>query len=316
MAIAIFCYLFWGVGLAMITIISAVTIANLSLICSQKYVLIAAILSIAIIFLTREGGGGEKLARAAAASVLCFILICLIRRTIQARKNFLPADKEREPEKMAKILQMARLGKITGGVTHDLANQLSLVMLGLEMVKKKAINKNAISLLNQTKLSAENMKRLLGIIKEQLNGHAASEKFSLNDEITKVIKLYNFTLQKNEIKLSFCPNCRAYFFGNPARFSQAMFNLIGNAIDALEGREDSKIYLNLYQGEKEIIISIKDNGPGFTQLENEPEKNKEHLGLGISIVKQVIESECKGNVELFADCPSGACAIIHLPRKE
>jgi C4-dicarboxylate-specific signal transduction histidine kinase len=246
----------------------------------------------------------------------------LIRKNVQVKKDLgVTEDPIKISERMANIFQLARLGRITGGVTHDLANNLSSIMIGLEMAKKKTREKKMIRLIRQTELSAQNMRRLLITIKEQLNGRVSCERFCVNDEITRTIKLYSFVIKRNGIKASFQPNCRAYAHGNPARFSQAIFNLLGNAIDAVEKNEKKNIYINLTCNQENLVISIKDNGcestlppPEITLGFSSKKKEDGHLGLGLSIVKQIVEAEFKGSLEMKTSTRNGACFIIRLPQ--
>ena len=76
-----------------------------------------------------------------------------------------------------------------------------------------------------------------------------------------------------------------------------MANLIDNAISF--SPQEGCIYIGIKSSKDSVFLTIKDEGPGFeeTNIErifkrfysNRPEKFGEHSGLGLNIVKNIIE---------------------------
>ena len=76
-----------------------------------------------------------------------------------------------------------------------------------------------------------------------------------------------------------------------------MANLIDNAISF--SPDNGNIYINLKSDKDQVRMTIKDEGPGFKETNterifkrfysNRPEKFGEHSGLGLNIVKNIIE---------------------------
>ena len=98
---------------------------------------------------------------------------------------------------------------------------------------------------------------------------------------------------------------------------QAWANLIGNAIQAMEGQGELKI--SLTQEEGQLIVSITDSGPGIpeeaqTQIFAPYFTTKpmgEGSGLGLSITQKIIKRHC-GNIELNSQ-PGKTSFRITLP---
>lgn len=105
---------------------------------------------------------------------------------------------------------------------------------------------------------------------------------------------------------------------NAALLEWAVENIIKNAVDSIEG--EGTIKINLFQQEDQVIIDIKDTGkgipankiksvfrPGYTT-------KKRGWGLGLSLVKRIIEEFHRGKVfVLHAEVGVGTTFRIILP---
>ena len=83
----------------------------------------------------------------------------------------------------------------------------------------------------------------------------------------------------------------------PIDFTRMMSNLINNAVEALEGRDNKKIEIELSQNTINVILTIHDNGKGMPQELIDSIKNKTHKsydkknghGLGWQQIRDTIE---------------------------
>ena len=76
--------------------------------------------------------------------------------------------------------------------------------------------------------------------------------------------------------------------------SQVLINLLGNSVQALEGRVDAKISMSARSDDTDVILLVKDNGPGipgeiidkiFIPFYSTKEKGS---GVGLSLSKQIM----------------------------
>ena len=108
--------------------------------------------------------------------------------------------------------------------------------------------------------------------------------------------------------------------GSPAALARVMANLVGNAI-AYGGRAD----MRLGETGTEVELVVEDRGPGIPAAERasvfepfyrlEPSRNRERggAGLGLTIVKQIVEGH--GGRVLMGDRPGGGASVrVLLPR--
>ncbi|HEY5710975.1 MAG TPA: ATP-binding protein [Allosphingosinicella sp.] len=83
--------------------------------------------------------------------------------------------------------------------------------------------------------------------------------------------------------------------GDRIQIQQVLINLIRNAADAIVGMADGAITVLSRRDGAHIVISVCDNGPGFTQPDGErfspfSTTKTSGLGLGLSISRTIIES--------------------------
>ena len=86
-------------------------------------------------------------------------------------------------------------------------------------------------------------------------------------------------------------------FRSGNRLEQVIANLLDNSISFSQNNQ--KIEINLEETTTNILISIKDEGPGFSETStqkifkrfysNRPDKFGQHSGLGLNIVKNLVD---------------------------
>ncbi|ETR74573.1 MAG: hypothetical protein OMM_06245 [Candidatus Magnetoglobus multicellularis str. Araruama] len=87
---------------------------------------------------------------------------------------------------------------------------------------------------------------------------------------------------------------------------------------------DTTIYVLLKQLESEIMVSVRDEGPGISQkdqtrmfghfqkLSARPTGGEKSIGLGLAIVKKIIDAH-QGRLEVHSDLGEGATFLFALP---
>ncbi len=164
--------------------------------------------------------------------------------------------------------------KLLGILSHDVERIDRLITDYSKMLKDEA------------SLSREKMKilNLVELIKE------VTEEFNNNKAVIQ--KNIKFKIIKEK------PNGYPFsIFGAKSRMEQVLANLIDNAISF--SPQDAYIEISVKSTKDLVALSIKDQGPGFKEINtdrifkrfysNRPEKFGEHSGLGLNIVKNIIE---------------------------
>ena len=143
------------------------------------------------------------------------------------------------------------------------------------------------------------------------------DEFSNNNSVTE--KNIKFVVSKKDLN-----GKKLKIFGIENRLEQVLANLFDNAVSF--SPKNSEILINIQSDKDNIILKIKDNGPGFSEVNtekifkrfysNRPEKFGEHSGLGLNIVKSIVEMH-GGSVRALnrSDIKKGAQIELELPKR-
>ena len=166
---------------------------------------------------------------------------------------------------------------------------------------------------DEASLSREKMKvlNLIDLVKD------VTEEFNNNKSVIE--KNIRFKIIKEK------PNGHPFSVsGVRSRLEQVMANLIDNAISF--SPKGGQISINLKSTKDTVSLTIKDQGPGFKETNterifkrfysNRPEKFGEHSGLGLNIVKNIIEMhDGEINASNRKDNERGAQVKVTLPTR-
>jgi len=238
--------------------------------------------------------------------LILFLLFLFVLFKIKIKKHF---------KKTLALHSLAEVGKISFGIYHDLANILSASSIAVEEFSIDSDKKEQIVAINSRALS------LLKSFKNQCKKESLRSKLSLHQEIDKILLIFNFIFIKNNIKLEkdFSAE-KDLVFIDPIKFSRAIFNLINNAVESFDDSISNKvIYISSKNEGDNILISIKDSGIGISSdnINNvfQPYfslKKKENCGIGLSVVKTIIENDFSGKISIESSLGLGSSFIISL----
>ena len=147
--------------------------------------------------------------------------------------------------------------------------------------------------------------------KDILRLQTIAERFSkigsqpelFRQDITKVLaRSFNYMKDRSSAKVIYNHNIQTPFYAaiNPQLFGWVIENILRNAIDALQ--QKGSINLSITEHKEKILIDITDSGKGIKSSELktvfEPgfTTKKRGWGLGLSLVKRIVEDYHKGLV--------------------
>jgi two-component system sensor histidine kinase HydH len=106
--------------------------------------------------------------------------------------------------------------------------------------------------------------------------------------------------------------------GDPDRLTQALVNLVVNAIQAVEGRGCVEVRGQADSGQGIVTIAVHDTGPGIAQDKQSAifdpffTTKAEGTGLGLWIVQQIVTAH--GGMVTASNAPEGGAVFaLHLP---
>jgi len=244
-------------------------------------------------------------------------------RTKDLRKqNKLTEKKNKELQKT-----IAEKDHLMAVVAHDLKAPLSSIMGISDLMKKELTGKTAKfnEVIRKVTVSGRKLIEDLTEIRvyEQAGFETNKEAINLSSLIDqKKIEFGELSKRKDiQFSVDFKKNPNT-FRSDESILNRIIDNLLSNAIKF--SKPEGKVFLSLEQKESKISISIKDTGPGFTdrdkskvfekfqRLSARPTAGESSTGLGLSIVKTLVEL-LAGKIVLESEEGKGAEFIVEIP---
>jgi len=218
-------------------------------------------------------------------------------------------------------------------LAHEIRNPLASLKGASELLDKTTEKNDREKLLSIINHDVERIERLITDYTQMLKDEASlsREKMSKIDlgkiirNVAEDYKQNTISLRKKiKIEIINSKNVKKYFYilGIESRIEQVIANLLDNAISF--SQSNNKILVEIEEIQKEFLITFKDEGPGFKEknidnifkrfYSNRPDNFGEHSGLGLNIVKNIIELH-KGTIKAINRVDKkGAQIEVLLPR--
>ena len=214
---------------------------------------------------------------------------------------------------MSAVYQLIRQRKISqmksdfiNNMTHEFKTPIATISLALDAIKNPKIFNNKekvntyISMIKEENkrmnAQVENVLRISKLQKKQLI--ISKDRLQLHDLILDAITHVELIVQNREgyIKTNFKAS-KCSIIANESYFTNVIVNILDNAVKYSDG--PPKIDVTTQNIGNNILMTIKDQGPGFTEASpqkifkrfysNRPSRFGEHSGLGLNIAKNIVE---------------------------
>ena len=225
---------------------------------------------------------------------------------------------------MIQAQRNAAWSEVARRLAHEIKNPLTPIQLSAERIKHKLgskLNKDDTEILDKAVSTIVNQVDAMKTMVNEFSEYARAPKLNLestdiNETIIEISHLFeNSGIKITTNLLKGLPKIKVD--GNMMR--QVLINLIQNAQDAMiNNTKKPSIKINTNKYKNYLILSIEDNGPGFSEdiLKKAFEPyvtTKSHgTGLGLAIVKKIIE-EHEGIIVVENIKSGGAHINIQLP---
>ena len=218
----------------------------------------------------------------------------------------------------------AAWSEVARRLAHEIKNPLTPIQLSAERIKHKLgskLNKEDTDILDKAVSTIVNQVDAMKTMVNEFSEYARAPKLNLElIDINETIKEISHLFENSGIKIT-----TTLLKGLPKikvdinMMRQVLINLIQNAQDAMVNHtKKPSIKINTNKYKNYLILSIEDNGPGFSldilKKAFEPYvTTKSHgTGLGLAIVKKIIE-EHEGTIVVENIKSGGANINIQLP---
>ena len=218
----------------------------------------------------------------------------------------------------------AAWSEVARRLAHEIKNPLTPIQLSAERIKHKLgskLNKEDTDILDKAVSTIVNQVDAMKTMVNEFSEYARAPQLNLElIDINETIKEISHLFENSGIKIT-----TTLLKGLPKikvdinMMRQVLINLIQNAQDAMVNHtKKPSIKINTNKYKNYLILSIEDNGPGFSldilKKAFEPYvTSKSHgTGLGLAIVKKIIE-EHEGTIVVENIKNGGANINIQLP---
>jgi len=212
-------------------------------------------------------------------------------------------------------------------ITHELKSPLASMKLSLQTLLKRTALEDKFRKLVEN--SVEDVDRLSSLVDNILYAaRMENQSFSLNTEIENISKITSDILQKmqtvykDSVMLKTDIQENILMETEKIAFASVVQNLVENAIKYSPGT--AQVEVSLRQNDGTVILEVKDSGIGvpekersrifkkFYRIGNEETRNTKGTGLGLFIVKRVVDLH-NGKISISENMPKGTVVKVVLP---
>ena len=210
--------------------------------------------------------------------------------------------------------------KLWAGMAKETAHQIGTPLTSLlgwnELLKSEDINPEV------TQEIAKDIDRL-ETITERFSKIGSIPELKDHDIVNETKKAFDYLKQRSSklVHFSFSSNIdEAHVLMNPPLYNWSIENLVKNGIDAMKGK--GNIAIQIEKKGQSINILVSDTGHGipksdFQNIFNPGVTSKQRgWGLGLSLVKRIVEEYHKGKIKVFSSSKEGTIMQISLRANE
>lgn len=169
--------------------------------------------------------------------------------------------------------------------------------------------RQSLNILDYSKNRASGLVKSLKNYKE-ISPDEMPMRFTINDTISEAVTILGHRLRARYFEVNL--KDQYTIFGIPQYLTHVWINLLANAIEATD--EKGKISLTMYLNQQELVVDIKDNGPGIPSYNIEKifqpyyttKGSKGGTGIGLSLCRKYLQ---KMNADLDVKSSPG-CTIF------
>lgn len=217
-------------------------------------------------------------------------------------------NREEELRRLAANLSEAdrRKTEFLAILAHELRNPLAPIRHGLQLISTQAGNSETLTKVRD--MLDRQVNQMARLVNDLLDvARITSGKVELRKQRAEIGHLINVAVEtsmplieasKHRLSITI-PDESMPVYVDPERISQVISNLLNNA--AKYTPAGGSIALNVSHDESEVVVSVTDNGVGiapqsignvfdlFRQVGQDFERSQGGLGIGLSLVRQLVE---------------------------
>lgn len=232
-------------------------------------------------------------------------------------------------DRMGQQQRLAAMGKMAASLAHQIRTPLSSALLYISNLKRQVLSKQErLSLVEKMTSRLRHLEQLIeDMLMYSRDGKVGEEYFTAEDLLDELHLGLEVHLEVTKTKFTKeCSEKNIIIHGNRQMLLSALTNLAMNAMQAMKSQKSDKssdclLQAMVKQENNQIVIAIKDNGPGIAfdiqQQIFDPfyTTRTQGTGLGLAVVKAIATAH-GGDVEIESEQGKGCMFKIVLPHKD
>lgn len=225
-------------------------------------------------------------------------------------------QKQAELEKEIRHKERYReISALTSGVAHEIKNPLNSLSLLFELLAKKDLSSNSEAIVSGREEVAK-ISRIVDQFSSSLKPiELRKDTFSVEDEVRSIQEALKRMAKEREVNIRVQLDSSVTLAADKVLLSQAVHNIVKNAIEASDGGE---VVIIVKKERKDVLISVKDSGSGLNDEDQarifEPfySTKKGGMGIGLYLTRKIVEAH-GGDLTLFSSAKNGTTFTIRIP---
>lgn len=224
-------------------------------------------------------------------------------------------EKSKMENELSRLDRLRLMGQVSASIAHEVRNPLSAIKSAAKFLKDTYENNEIIDIILK---ESEQLERFINKFNQFIRkSDIQKEKLSISafmEELKEYIKMY---LKDKKVDYSIKIDCNIdEITTDKIALKHILLNLIINAFEAVEGKDDGKVLIAAKQEGGYLYFSVWDNGIGIKEDDKdkifEPfyTNKKDGTGLGLSIALK-LAAELGGQITL--DDSNGTNFSLRLP---
>lgn len=232
----------------------------------------------------------------------------------QLQIHYMDKKSELEEEKKEKE-RYREISALTSGVAHEIKNPLNSLSLLFELLIKKGPSSDSETIVSGREEVAK-ISRIVDQFSSSLKPIELSKNaFPLEGEIKSVQESLKKIAKEKGVDIQYLQDSSVTLFADRVLLSQAIYNIVKNAIEASEGGD---VDITVKKVRKKVFISVKNSGRGMDEKEKsrvfEPfySKKKGGMGIGLYLTRKIVEAH-GGDLDLVSSAQNGTTFTMRIP---
>jgi PAS domain S-box-containing protein len=227
--------------------------------------------------------------------------------------------------RLSRSAQFATVAEFAAAIAHEVAQPLfganmnveaCLSWLSADPPNIDRAKESALIAIEDGKDAAKVIQKVRALFRKS---EPSKESMDIRLAMNEVIRLMRDELLRKRISVEVTQDEKSPpVYADRLQIQQVMWNLIHNAVDAMEGVETDRVIRVKIQSYRpsEVSVSVSDRGAGFAALDRAFEAffttKKNGMGMGLTICKTIIESH-GGHLQVTPNPGAGTTLSFNIP---